>query len=162
MLGTTRAAGQRRLEDENGHLRCSSCLAFKSPDDFYNNGRTATGRDSRCKTCLRKKYDASKSDPRKYFFDRVRQRAKAEGTEFTITIADVFIPTHCPILGILLTPVGEKISASTPSLDRVDSSRGYVPGNVAVISMKANRMKGDATIEELDRIAAWMRAHGAR
>lgn len=52
-------------------------------------------------------------------------------------------------------------SDSIPSLDRLDSTRGYVRGNVAVISWRANKLKNSARVEELERIAAWMRARGA-
>lgn len=41
------------------------------------------------------------------------------------------------------------MQASSPSLDRIDNRMGYVPGNVWVISWKANRMKSDASMEEL-------------
>lgn len=43
------------------------------------------------------------------------------------------------------------------SLDRVDNSKGYAPGNVVVMSYKANRLKNDGTAEEHEAIAAWMR-----
>lgn len=39
------------------------------------------------------------------------------------------------------------------SLDRIDSSRGYVKGNIWVISLRANRIKNDSTVEELRLIA---------
>jgi predicted RND superfamily exporter protein len=40
----------------------------------------------------------------------------------------------------------------TPSLDRIDSKKGYTPDNVWVISHRANQIKNDATIEELKLI----------
>jgi hypothetical protein len=41
------------------------------------------------------------------------------------------------------------------SLDRIKNSRGYVPGNVLVISLRANLLKGQATLAELQKIAAF-------
>lgn len=39
------------------------------------------------------------------------------------------------------------------SLDRIDSSKGYVKGNIWVISLRANRIKNDSTPQELRLIA---------
>jgi hypothetical protein len=49
-------------------------------------------------------------------------------------------------------------SDGSPSLDRIDPKKGYVKGNVAVISYKANRIKQDATPEELEAVASWLRS----
>lgn len=82
-------------------------------------------------------------------------RAAARGLEFNITKDDLALPTHCPILGIELSFEGPS-KENSPSLDRIDNSRGYVVGNVQVISWRANRLKSDATKEELLAIAASM------
>ena len=79
-----------------------------------------------------------------------KSRAKGKGIPFDITVEDVVIPTHCPYLGIPLTNEPDKSRPhSNPSLDRIVSSRGYVKGNVQVLSNLANRMKADATWEQL-------------
>lgn len=67
------------------------------------------------------------------------------------------IPSHCPILGI---PVYQMTGNGgggdhSPSLDRIRGDLGYVPGNVIVISNRANRLKSDASIEELRSIASF-------
>lgn len=81
-------------------------------------------------------------------------RAKAKGIEFSITLDDIKIPTHCPITGIELKPNlgGTHPIKSSPNLDRIDNSLGYVPGNVAVISSWANQRKGDLSVEEIERL----------
>ena len=81
-----------------------------------------------------------------------KMSAKKKGLEFTINIKDINIPTHCPIFGFELTNIiyeGKGRVPTNASLDRIDSSKGYIPGNVWVISDMANRMKQDATKEEL-------------
>ncbi len=85
-----------------------------------------------------------------------KQRAKRSGREFTISVEDIIIPTHCPALGIEMKRGTMAERANSPSLDRIDSSKGYVPGNVQVISQKANRMKNDATLEELKSLVAYL------
>ena len=84
-------------------------------------------------------------------------RASRDGIPFALTIADIVIPTHCPILGLPLYPAtGSRGGGDhSPSLDRIEPARGYVPGNIIVISNRANRLKSDATIEELRAIASF-------
>jgi hypothetical protein len=86
-----------------------------------------------------------------------RGRALAAEVPFTITKDDIHIPTHCPILGIpLFQRTGRKGGGdNSPSLDRIHPERGYVAGNVIVISNRANRLKSDATIRELRDIASF-------
>lgn len=67
---------------------------------------------------------------------------------FSITIDDVVIPDTCPVLG---TPM------KNPSIDKIIPELGYVPHNVRVISMRANRIKSNATYEELARITEYVR-----
>lgn len=77
-------------------------------------------------------------------------RARAKNQEFTISLSDIVIPDVCPILGI---PINRdergRMQPNSPSLDRIDNSKGYMPGNVWVISWKANRIKCDASLEEI-------------
>lgn len=77
-----------------------------------------------------------------------RARAKQKGLLFTITEIDIFIPELCPLLLIPLASSTEARVPGSPSLDRKDSAKGYVPGNVWVISYRANRIKNDATLAE--------------
>ena len=89
---------------------------------------------------------------------QARQRAKRQDIDCTITTADVRIPPFCPVLGIRLERARGCVADHSPTLDRIDPSLGYVPGNVAVISNRANRIKNDGTSEEHELIAQWMRA----
>ncbi len=89
-------------------------------------------------------------------WSRTRARMKAKGCEFTILFSDVSWPTHCPVLGMELD-YSNGCSENGYSLDRLDCNKGYIPGNVHVISRRANRIKNDATILELEQVIAWMR-----
>lgn len=91
-----------------------------------------------------------------------RERAKRRGLECTITIEDIesVMVDVCPVLDIPLT-VNELGSSrdNSYSLDRIDNNKGYVPGNIQIISVKANTMKSNATLEELEALVAYMRRH---
>ena len=90
-------------------------------------------------------------------FTRKRENSKRSKWDWTIKITDVDWPTHCPILGIELDYFVEARAENSPSIDRIDSSKGYIPGNVHVISWRANRIKNDGTAEEHESIARYMR-----
>lgn len=79
-----------------------------------------------------------------------RARAKKYGYDFNIDITDIVIPEFCPLLGIKISVAeGRKTSkANSASIDRIDSRKGYVKGNVWIISHRANTMKSDACLEE--------------
>lgn len=78
-----------------------------------------------------------------------KRRASIKNIDFNITEEDIEIPTICPILEVPLV-IGTKGDYEySPSLDRIDNSKGYVKGNIQVISKKANSMKNSATIAEL-------------
>lgn len=83
-----------------------------------------------------------------------RGRAKKAGIPCTITVDTIDWVTHCPILGTELVYVkGEgKVRTDAATLDRRVNDLGYVPGNVFVISHRANRLKSDATVAELEAI----------
>lgn len=82
-----------------------------------------------------------------------RCRAEIKGLEFNISVEDLEWPEICPLLDIPLNYFADKNGPDSPSLDRKDSSEGYTKENTWVISNKANRIKNDATPEELRKIA---------
>ena len=84
-----------------------------------------------------------------------KKRAKKAGIHFDITSDDIVIPEICPVLGIPLM-IGGRGNGSSPSLDRLVPDLGYVPDNIRVISYRANRIKGNATAEELRAIVDYI------
>ena len=89
---------------------------------------------------------------------RAKQRCKKSGLEFNIEVSDITIPDKCPALGIEINMNSGKSGAykNSPSLDRVDNTKGYTKDNIQVISQCANAMKGAASKEELLRFANWV------
>ena len=94
---------------------------------------------------------------------RAKQRAKKKNIDFNIELSDIFIPEYCPIFNIPIKLYLEDMSqsnssrANTPSLDRIDSKKGYVKNNIIVISYRANIVKGQGTAMEHKKIAQWMK-----
>lgn len=87
-----------------------------------------------------------------------KKRAQKQGVPCTITKEDIVIPRICPVLGITLSP-GEnrRDRNNSPSLDKLQPELGYVPGNINVISWRANKLKSDGTVEELEALLSWMK-----
>jgi len=86
---------------------------------------------------------------------RAKRRAQKKNFEFALTLKDIpEIPAICPVLGIEIKQNARCAGDSSPSLDRISSLRGYVVGNIRVISYRANRLKGDSTIAELEKLLA--------
>lgn len=103
------------------------------------------------------------NNPEKHLWSRAKYRAKQRNLDFDIDVEDVVIPDVCPILGIkieVLTMDRTGKVPGSPALDRIDSSKGYIKGNVHVISDRANQLKSDGTAEELKAVADWMAENG--
>lgn len=83
--------------------------------------------------------------------DAAKARAKRHGVPFSLERSDIIIPDVCPILGLPLksNKGGGVFTPNSPTLDRICPKKGYVPGNVRVISFRANLLKSDATADEV-------------
>jgi hypothetical protein len=120
--------------------QCGKCSAWLRRHNKTGFCQAHTPKSEQAKTRHRK-------DPRRQLLSYARYRAKKKGVKFSVTVDDIVVPDSCPILG---TPLDFSGDASTnPSIDRIRPELGYVPGNVQVISARANSMKWDATTEEL-------------
>lgn len=163
-------------------LTCITCKEPKEAEAFFRDTRRPSGRQSECRACGKArnsrwhKVNAATATPRivanvnkqrranpmKFILKGAKHRAKLAGLEFTITEADVVAPEFCPVLGIRMksglgTRRGNEMRDAAPSIDRIDNSRGYTPDNVVVVSLRANRLKSDATVEELEAVAQYYR-----
>lgn len=94
------------------------------------------------------------TDPESYILHQTSENARARGLEFNLDRSDIIIPEQCPLLECLIFFDPENPGHwNTPSLDRIDNLKGYVKGNVWVISKKANTMKNNVSITELKLFA---------
>jgi len=78
--------------------------------------------------------------------------------ECNIAKENIEVPTHCPILNIPLVFTHSKQQPDSPSLHRIDSSKGYVKDNVCVVCWRASDLLKDAALAELVAITVWMAA----
>jgi hypothetical protein len=139
---------------------CSRCHFRRSRADFYThkNGR----KRGVCKPCFREETRQNralfkKAYPKRVMMLAARKRAQQAHVPFAITEEDFEIPERCPVLGLCLESRRGRRGPidSSPTLDRIVPGLGYVRGNVVVVSWRANRLKSDATLEELTRIIDW-------
>lgn len=92
-------------------------------------------------------------DPARKLLKLAKGRAKKNGLDFNIDITDVVIPEKCPVFGFkLVSGQGTGFYDASPTLDRIENGLGYVKGNVIVVSWRANRIKGDASLSELQQL----------
>lgn len=117
-----------------------------------------------CRPCMAEKQrEWNRQNPVRSLYHAAKSRALTSGIEFTITQTDIIIPDVCPVFG---TPfvVGDGETrggaAPAPSLDRFDNAKGYTPENIVVISSRANRLKSNASLEELQAIVKYMEKYG--
>lgn len=90
---------------------------------------------------------------RGYIIRNSKYMAKRRNIPFNLKYTDFELPEFCPILGIKLE-YGSGNNGNAPqhaTLDRIDNSKGYIPGNVMIISRLANAMKNSATFEQLTK-----------
>jgi hypothetical protein len=93
-----------------------------------------------------------RTTPEYRLFQHAQWRARIKKLLFTIRVQDIHIPETCPLLGIPLIAGTRTVNANSPSIDRIDSTQGYIPTNVWVVSHKANTAKSNLTIQELKRL----------
>jgi hypothetical protein len=89
-------------------------------------------------------------------YDNAKHRARRKGLEFTIDMSDLIIPEMCPILEIPIKMNVGGVQHDSPSLDRIDNNRGYIKGNIMIISNLANVMKSYASAYQLIKFAKWV------
>lgn len=126
---------------------CTNCRFL-----FKKTSKTVT----LCNTCNSNRVKST--HPKKKMWQRAKNRARANGLDFNISVEDFEIPEVCPIMNIPLVIHSGKSGGrpDSPALDRVDNSKGYVKGNVVVISHLANMMKSCASVKELQIFAKWV------
>lgn len=94
-----------------------------------------------------------KENPERRILHQIKSKARKEGVKFNLTLEDIVIPKVCPVFGV---PFDRRNKLRTTSVDRRNNRKGYVKGNIQIMSVLANVMKNRATPAELLRFAEWI------
>lgn len=128
---------------------CVRCKQQKSKAEFNKDKRALDCLYCYCRTCdnieLR---EWCQNNPERHLLSISKDRAREENLPFDLSLEDIRIPEYCPYLNIKLDQVASN-SPYAPSVDRIDSTHGYIKGNIQIISVLANRMKNNASVELL-------------
>lgn len=137
------------------HRDCKKCGQILPFSSFHRHDRCKGGYNTVCKEC-RKPLSASsyRNWSTEYrLLHSCKSRAREKGMEFALTVEDIKIPDKCPVFG---TPF-EKGTDYAASVDRIDSSKGYTPDNIQIISRRANLLKNDGKLAEFEQLVAFLK-----
>lgn len=147
---------------EGSHRRIGKCKQCKK--EFYRENRTRLLQQSNA--WAKRQLDAIDRNDMTHpltaklltyrLYANAKARAKSSGAPFDLTVPDIILPTHCPILDIPLRMNEGTMQDDSPTLDRRIPSLGYVKSNVSVISNRANRLKADGSLEEFQKICNYL------
>ena len=100
---------------------------------------------------FKQKREKENLDTQKRIYTRIKSKSKLNNIPFDLDLGDIVIPEFCPVLGMKLglSNQGSGYHTNSPSLDKIDPTKGYTKGNVRIISARANLLKNDATASEL-------------
>lgn len=140
--------------DSNGR-ECNECGVYKLYSEFHGNIRGANGYNQVCKDCRIpvSKYKWKTKPTIDKIYERAKSRANLRGLEFNLAKEDIIVPEICPVLGVLL----EETTDYAPSIDRINPQKGYIKGNIQIISNRANTLKNNATLEELEKLVKFLK-----
>lgn len=143
--------------------RAIACQKKASKKYYYNNRKSEIARSRRWNENNRARFNANqvlrrsvKLQPNVVLYNNAKNRAKKYSLPFDLVPSDIIVPEFCPVLGIPLKVATGCAKPNSPSIDKIIPEKGYVKGNIAVVSHKANTMKSDASIDEIRLLLAFM------
>lgn len=146
---------------------CAKCRKLLSVTNFYRNNHYRDGLYATCKSCHANHHRKKVNGHQYRLWFSSLNNARRKGVKHTIKPSDIKCPKVCKYLGINLeyrrsSETGILRAWNAPSIDRIDPSRGYEPDNIQVISDLANKMKQNATVDQLIAFAQGVfRVHGS-
>lgn len=148
---------------------CCHCKIEKPKSEFYVDRRAKGGFNSRCKQCL-DGLRVGRKDAHKYFMkhrakclmDTAKKRARKKGLPYDLDNYRLEIQQRidngvCAVSGFPLNMNGGR-TFDSPSLDRIDPSKGYVYSNIRIICDLMNMALSDWGEEVLYAVVtSWLR-----
>ena len=133
--------------------KCARCGKKKDLNEFHKHKSNKDGKNSYCRFCNTEMKRIEKIKyPEKYILKNAKYRAEKNGIPFNLKLKDIIIPKVCPIFKKpFVYGIGRQ--EFSPSLDRIKNVKGYVKGNIVVISWRANKIKSNATVKELKALS---------
>jgi len=156
---------------------CSKCKILKKASEFNKHKNMKNGLFPYCKLCRKEirsgviyeneqkaRLIRRKSDIVSYKLRNIMWRAKRRSREnnlpfnLTLEYMRTLYTDICPVFGFPLNYTREKITPDCASLDKFIPDLGYVPGNVHIISVRANLLKKDASVSDIEKLLNWMKS----
>lgn len=139
-----RLNGTLDLYNKKRYAKNKDVIKKKSKEHYENNKESILQEN--------KDYRRTKKGSINYLYKSAKGRSKKYNIKFNLNLDDIVIPDMCPVLGIQLIQ-GDRVSFDgSPTLDRIIPELGYTKDNIIVVSMKANRIKNNATLDELKKV----------
>ena len=139
---------------------CSRCNETKelNVDNFpiRSNKNNIINFRAECRECYNRLRRLSPKYAQRKTIQAAKDRAKVKGIDFNLRLRDVKFPEFCPVLGVKLER-GKKNWETSPSLDRIDNSKGYTVDNVIVVSALVNSIKSAACWQQIIRVGKFYR-----
>lgn len=143
---------------QKNHIhKCNDCTRVEKRDQARLRDKSVTNTNTR-KHLAKLKAENPKKYTARQQYSSAQKRAIALGLPFDITTKYIegIAPDMCPVLGLTLKYGGGGKTLGSASVDRIDPQKGYVQGNVQIVSNLANVMKSNATPEQLLAFAEWI------
>lgn len=141
--------------------KCSACGELKQfPNSFYKKSGSRSGYSSHCKEChkkasLKNRNDRYENDPFREKHYNLKSSANYQGIPYDLDkyYLESIWTGKCAIFGTdIFIKTDRKKSREHAEVDKINPQLGYVRGNVQWASHRANRLKDNATIEELEMV----------
>lgn len=149
-----------RSRSSGRRYKCRDCSAAE-----FKRWKDTPGYDARLSRQRKARNALKNSDPQRRWaqmaVNNAKRRAEAAGITFAIDLDWLLtvVADTCPLLGVPLNYANKTSLHDSPAIDRIDNTRGYEPSNCWVISMKANRIKSNASVSEIEAVARNLRAY---
>ena len=156
------------LEEFRNHSYCRTCNSARVKAHYWANvdAKRKTAREAHQQNPAHYREKArvwrqskKKECPEYFLWRSARRRAAERDIPFTLDVEDIIIPERCPVLGLRLSTQTKKgFIDNAATLDRFVPQLGYTKENTRVISWRANTIKRDATLGELEAVLAYMKS----